>query len=62
MDFLVFGVVFYGIAACGMVVAATLITRALRADQHYLDEVEARADTVTSEPAWVRRELAAATK
>jgi uncharacterized membrane protein YczE len=60
MDFLVFGVVFYGIVVCGTILAATLIARAVRADQRYLDEVEARADTVTSEPAWVRRESAAA--
>ena len=54
MDFLVFGVVFYAIVLCGTIVAATLLARALRADQRYLNEVEARAaDTVTSERAWV---------
>ena len=54
MDFLVFGVAFFGIVMGGVVLAAVLMAHALRADQRYLNEVEARAaDTVTSEPAWV---------
>ena len=54
MDYLVFGAAFFGIVMGGVVLAAVLMARALRADQRYLNEVEARAaDTVTSEPAWV---------
>jgi hypothetical protein len=58
MEIIVIGALFFGIVAGGLVLAATLIVSALRADQRYLDEFEGPGDTDTSEPAWVKREPA----
>jgi hypothetical protein len=59
MEIIGIGALFFGIVAGGLVLAATLIVRALRADRRYLDEFEGPDDTDTSEPAWVKREPAA---
>jgi len=59
MEIIVIGALFFGIVAGGLVLAATLIVRALRADRHYLDEFEGPGDTDMSAPAWVKREPAA---
>jgi hypothetical protein len=59
MEVLVIGAMFFGIILAGGVLAAVLVLRAVRADQHYVDRFEQTAD-VTPHLAWVQPQAAAA--
>jgi hypothetical protein len=60
VEVLVIGSLFSGVVGGDAVLTATLIVRALRADQRYLNEFEEPTPGRTSEPAWVRPHAAAA--
>jgi hypothetical protein len=59
MEVFVIGALFFGMVVGGAILAVTLVVKALRADQHYVNDFEGPAHTVTSAPAWVKGQSAA---
>jgi len=53
MEIIVISAIFFAIVFGGFALAVTLVARAIRADEAYLENAEQSPNTATSEPSWV---------